>query len=443
MIHDIRSIVYEYIDKGTITHDLLETIPRIEEDYIPNSVLLIRVNHSSDSGELVYKHPNGDKVYAYYFDKDKLSVGYRRLLSNINTDIHSLPTTLIMNMSYSVEYAYMMVIKKTSPKPPVKIYSTNDHPDFKELTNNVKKNNKYNSLKKYLDKYTFGFEIETSSGNLEEKQEQELGFVKLYDGSITGHEYASVPFNYSTLDNVTNFCKLLKTSGHRVNSTCSTHIHIGNIPFTDQNLLSLYLIFYRLQDELHELCSPYKKDIRFLSQKKDLKDHCKYLVRPLSNNVQDIYKILFSNFNGALDIGTFPSSESEELLRRTSKWNVMSRYYYVNFTNYIMKMRNNTVELRLLQGTFNSDRILFWLLINIAIIEYALNNSLKIIDSKEKISISDCVSYYYGDNDSLLSVINSHIVEVKTTNYDSKLRNDIRISDEYFDNDMLLTKFKL
>ena len=63
----------------------------------------------------------------------------------------------------------------------------------------------------------------------------------------------------------------------------------------------------------------------------------------------------------------------------------MSRYYYVNFTNYIMKMRNNTVELRLLQGTFNSDRILFWLLINIAIIEYALNNSLKIIDSKEKI----------------------------------------------------------
>lgn len=337
----------------------------------------------------------------------------------------------------------MMVIKKTSPKPPVKIYSTNDHPDFKELTNNVKKNNKYNSLKKYLGKYTFGFEIETSSGNLEEKQEEELGFVKLYDGSITGHEYASVPFNYSTLDNVTNFCKLLKTSGHRVNSTCSTHIHIGNIPFTDQNLLSLYLIFYRLQDELHELCSPYKKDIRFLSQKKDLKDHCKYLVRPLSNNVQDIYKILFSNFNGALDIGTFPSSESEELLRRTSKWNVMSRYYYVNFTNYIMKMRNNTVELRLLQGTFNSDRILFWLLINIAIIEYALNNSLKIIDSKEKISISDCVSYYYGDNDSLLSVINSHIVEVKTTNYDSKLRNDIRISDKYFDNDMLLTKFKL
>ena len=235
----------------------------------------------------------------------------------------------------------------------------------------------------------------------------------------------------------------MKTSGDRVNSTCSTHIHIGNIPFTDQNLLSLYLIFYRLQDELHELCSPYKKDIRFLSQKKDLKDHCKYLVRPLSNNVQDIYKILFSNFNGALDIGTFPSSESEELLRRTSKWNVMSRYYYVNFTNYIMKMRNNTVELRLLQGTFNSDRILFWLLINIAIIEYALNNSLKIIDSKEKISISDCVSYYYGDNDSLLSVINSHIVEVKTTNYDSKLRNDIRISDKYFDNDMLLTKFKL
>ena len=112
MIHDIRSIVYEYIHTGTITHDSLETIPRIKEDYIPNSVLLIRVNHSSDSGELVYKHPNGDKVYAYYFDKDKLSGDYRRLLSNINTDIHSLPTTLIMNMSYSVEYAYMMVIKK-------------------------------------------------------------------------------------------------------------------------------------------------------------------------------------------------------------------------------------------------------------------------------------------------------------------------------------------
>lgn len=443
MIHDVRDILFEYNDTGTLTLASIESILRLEKEYSPNAVILIKTDYTINSGELVYKQADNTKIYAYYFNRDKLLTDYQRLLSGIIVSTLSLPNELFMNMSYQVDSAYMMIVKKNNPKPPVKIYSTNDHPDFKELTNNVKKSNKYNFLKKYLDKYTFGFEIETSSGNLAEKQEEDLGFVKLYDGSITGHEYASVPFNYSTLGNVNNFCKLLKSSEHRVNSKCSTHIHIGNVPFTDQNLLSLYLIFYRLQDELHELCSPYKKDISFLSQKKDLKDHCKYLVRPLSNNVQNIYRILFSNFSEALNIGTFPSRESEELLKRTSKWNVMSRYYYVNFTNYIMKMRNNTIELRLLQGTFNSDRILFWLLINIAIIEYALNNSLKIIDSKEKISISDCVSYYYGDNESLLSVINSHITEVKTTNYDSKLRNDIRISDKYFDNDILLTKFKL
>jgi len=44
-------------------------------------------------------------------------------------------------------------------------------------------------------KYTFGIEVETSAGELNAEELISLGLFPLRDGSITGYEYTSVPFN--------------------------------------------------------------------------------------------------------------------------------------------------------------------------------------------------------------------------------------------------------
>jgi len=297
-----------------------------------------------------------------------------------------------------------------------------------DSTHTPKTDSTFDFLEPYMSKYSYGFELETSNGhNLREKHLQN-SFIRLYDGSITGHEYVSVPLKHNQFCNVFNMCNYLGKA-HSTDSSCSVHIHIGGVPYSEKNLLALYLAFYRLQDELHELVYPYKKSISYLAKKKDYKDHCKYLPRLISNSVSEIYQTFFSNLNITPEDAR--SSKSEKVLKNTNKWNINSRYYFVNFTNYCLK-RNGTIELRLLQGSFNANRILNWLLVNQAIINYTLENADSILEGKEKLYLKDVVKYCYGKDVILSETLLRYVEECKEQFYQCRLSGDIKMSSGNF-----------
>lgn len=238
---------------------------------------------------------------------------------------------------------------------------------------------KGNVLDEILNKYSYGFEIETSNGEVEDKVIHDFGFTTVYDGSIGGHELVSKPLLASELINVQQLVSLLPYSCS-IDRMCSLHIHIGSIPRTETNLIKLYDIYYKLQDELWSLVPPYKKEISYLKNLE--KDYVKTLIKLPSLTTDNILKFF------SLPTSFSRLKELSDYLNSSQKWTIRGRYHFINFINYICKSEG-TIEIRLLQSTFNYKLIETWLLINTLIIDYALNNPLT--EPKTKISLEDVV----------------------------------------------------
>jgi len=312
-------------------------------------------------------------------------------------------------------YIYYSTITPTSPNRDNRIYN------FKELeviNKPILQDKEFlSSFNSILENKTFGFEFETAHGEINNDVLKLFGFNKLYDGSITGNEYVSSIFERDDLINVFNFLKMISTN-HYVDYLCSTHIHIGGIPFTEKNAIALYTLFYRLQDEIHELVYNYKKDLSFLAKKREQLDHCKFLKRPISLDYQNI----FTHITG------FPYTDRAEYKKRyysNRKWNNPSRYYFVNFNDWILN--NGTIELRLLEGTLNPSKVFNWFLLNLSIIEYGIKNTDKIIESKDKIFLSDiCNSFPWG------KIMENYIIETKHNHFMNFINNDLMVNNKYF-----------
>jgi len=301
-------------------------------------------------------------------------------------------------------------------QPERKIYSIKDY-KFKNSKPLLSIDNKLSWIN-----YTYGFELETSVGKVSENTSNELGFATLYDGSINGIEYVSKVFKPNNLHYLHKFLKVSNALTN-IDRFCSLHIHIGNVPKSDRNLLSIYVLFQRLTDELNQLIAPYKKDINFLSEKlqKNGRDHCKNLPKLINNDVSEIYKLLKLNNIDNL----------EDYIHNTSKWNLQGRYYTVNFINYICKEESNTIEIRSLQSTYNFDYIITWLLINTAIIDYAINNQDRILNSKEKIELNDCLEHYIKDIE-VLKILKSNIFNIKNIFYNYYYHNNNSLNDPFY-----------
>lgn len=277
-----------------------------------------------------------------------------------------------------------------------------------------------------FSKYTYGIEIETSNGDLSDEQLSKYGFTTLYDGSISGHEVVSMPLRADNLFILKEFFHRLGKCTN-IDSTCSLHIHIGNIKRTEANLCRLYDIFYKLQDELWNLIPYYKRDMNYL--KKLSKDYVKNLIK-LDVNIENIL--------GFFGLAGYSFSDVKSLSRffnNTKKWNIDGRYHAINFINYICNPAG-TIELRLLQSTFCWTLIQTWLFVNTMIIDYALNNF--IIDSKNKISIEDIVNSYTGISSEFRSKLLTNINTIKSFYFNAimsrtNLHNDLNRIDRELD----------
>lgn len=316
--------------------------------------------------------------------------------------------------SYISIYDNSLRINTDKYKPEKKIYNISHYDIPIEKYTNIE--NKLEFIQN-----TFGFELETSSGEINKKYSALLGFANLYDGSISGVEYVSKPMKYNNLHHLHKFLLIAKACTN-INTYCSLHIHIGNVSKSDTNLLSMYLLFQRLTDELNQLIVPYKKDINFLYNKIQStgRDHCKNLPKLLERDTQEIYRLF--------KISGYTKTKLKEYIDGTNKWNIEGRYYTVNFMNYICKDINNTVEIRSLQSTYNFDYIITWLLINCAVIDYSIKFSTKVLASKEKIELNDCLDEYIKDKQ-LLSKVKSNILVLRNLFYNSYYGNNNSLTD--------------
>lgn len=257
----------------------------------------------------------------------------------------------------------------------------------------------------YLKDYTFGVEYETSLGFLPEFFCEKSALLPVRDGSLPNGslEYIS-PVMSGEVNTIRKQCAWLSRFCSTDFNT-STHIHIGNLPQTPEFLVAFYMLYERLQEEIQNISPNCKKDVPTLAKKERAKDHCKFLpqlglkylfdfIKDGEINESEVKRAYNEIWTWAND-GVPPSSDYNPKNRRhvkdgRDKWHFLSRYHIISLIPFLFENKR-TIEFRYHYGTTNSTRIINWLLICIAIIEYAKNNTFKILEQKEKINLLEVV----------------------------------------------------
>lgn len=265
---------------------------------------------------------------------------------------------------------------------------------------------------RFLNDLTFGLEIECSHGYMPEHIQNRSGIVICRDGSLAddngypGPEFTTIPLTGAKgLQNIVNISNELKKRT-KIDTKCSLHLHLGNLPTSRLFLVSLYVLCFRIQDEIFDMFPYYKQNCKVAGKKQEycqklkkmnmgiLKDFTKEGYEKFINeNYVKIFYWLSQNQNGS---GYNPGQEWNRKMQDhpvSQKWNRKNRYYWVNLMNTMFSTRN-TIEFRIHTPTVNSQKMINWLFITNAIVKYAILNSKEILTTNRKISLSEVLDYY-------------------------------------------------
>jgi hypothetical protein len=272
----------------------------------------------------------------------------------------------------------------------------------------------FNQLSNYFNKNSIGIEIESCSGYIPESILGKHGFIPVRDGSIGGHEYISVPFS-SSAEDLSNIYESFKRFKRfiRADQYCSLHYHIGNIPKNSNFVVALYTLVYSLQQELHQICLPYKKSAKYLATKDHYKDHCKSLL-PLNCtskklSVDEKMNNIYNFFNQTEDEHYNPGFLKRHSLYGENKWNINSRYYILNLIPLLFRGGHGTAEFRIHHGTVNEYQSFYFLCICNALVEFSKLYHEEVNSCKEKYCLEDILERIYGESiitTALISYIN-------------------------------------
>lgn len=261
-------------------------------------------------------------------------------------------------------------------------------------------------MARYLEDISFGIEIETSKGYLPAHIMRRHGIIPCRDGSISGIEYVTVPLKGKKgLQNIYNFSKVLREVC-TIDFGCSLHVHLGNLNLSKNQVISLYILAMRVQNSLFQMFPPYKKNKNGIGGK----NYCKLLgdlgIKPLKNFKEPAYKIYIEDSwnrlfhlvtktkNNPEGIGPNAVYNSKNFVHpRSGKWNQLGRYYYINFVNTVFS-KSRTVEFRLHGPTLNSDKILTWLYMCIAMVKYSISHEKEILSSHEDMDVTTVFNYF-------------------------------------------------
>ena len=210
---------------------------------------------------------------------------------------------------------------------------------------------KYSGNIKSLLRYTWGVEIETSTGRLDLKDCINNNLFPLRDGSISGIEYTTPVIN-----SVDSFYTLkegldrLRVTSHDINEQCSLHVHVGGI--TEDEISKLYKLLIKIEKHIYEMFPPsYIKTSIFKRR-----DYNNPLKRFPNITNEEIFRYLCE---GRLEYGFYSSHPLDPGNNR--KWDVQQRYSIENFIPYFFSDAK-TVEFRIHTPTLNFDKILLWMM---------------------------------------------------------------------------------
>lgn len=272
-----------------------------------------------------------------------------------------------------------------------------------------------------LKDLTFGFEFETVMGRVPDRLAAPLGLIPLRDGSVAGLEYATIPLQGAKgMQAVVESCKVLNKFTQFDPITCSLHLHIGNVPRTKEFLLSLFKVLANTQEYFFSMFPLYKQ-FNFGVKRKNytrpfpVVDILSKMTPSITkDNIDDNFKELFSflsmgqdfaNYDNNLDNVTSHPSDP----RGNSKWQIKSRYHWVNLIPLVFGNKS-TVEFRIHTPTTDVNKVMDYLFLCGAIVNFAKDNQKAILETPGfKWSLNDIIYNVYKDQVLLGESLGSYV----------------------------------
>lgn len=218
----------------------------------------------------------------------------------------------------------------------------------------------------HLSQFTFGFEHETSDGNIPWFDCLNFDLIPLYDGSISGHEYVSLPLTFTNvIPTLTKHLSLLKN--HTIfNHNCSLHIHFGNFPIEKDTIVRLTKYWSTFQYDLLQYLPPWSYQVELY------KDNHKAYNQPLNiRNFDDWFEATTGNIYGNEESFYLPNLHDAD---ENAKWNVKGRYFNLNIMHLISGASHKTVEFRFLRPTHNVFELKWYLIVLGAFLRFVIEH---------------------------------------------------------------------
>lgn len=259
----------------------------------------------------------------------------------------------------------------------------------------------------YLKNNTFGIEIETINGTLPKHICNQNGIIICKDGSLRDGnkyppEYVTVPLKGAKgLQTIRNATKEI-TKRSDIDRRCSLHVHVGGFTIDRLFMIALYKLCYKIQDEVFAMFPYYKIDeVKYANKGKSYAKKLNSLVSNYKNGdfndyINSSYEDIYTFLAKGNKFNKYNNFNTENNPWGGHKWDILSRYYWVNFTNVVFG-KHKTIEFRVHTPTTNSDKIINWVLMCNAIILYAQKNIRKCV-SGEKISFRNDILNYYANS---------------------------------------------
>ncbi len=182
----------------------------------------------------------------------------------------------------------------------------------------------------------YGVELETSNCNGWDNYSHPAWGAKP-DPTVLGMEfYSAILYGNDGLRAIDNLCEYANKHGWRVNSACGFHLHIDLKGEDSDGLKAIALAYHTTYDVWKHFAIPPRL----------LRDYCK----PMESTLQDYLTC-----------------------KHTDDWrklatNLRGRYYWVNWKAYY---DHGSLEIRLLEGTLDAERIKNWVRAHTTFVDWA------------------------------------------------------------------------
>jgi hypothetical protein len=420
----LKSGVVGFSDKNTPIIGMFSTIGYDEK---------IQVNYNNN----LYPCMNSQILENTNFLEDLNTNGYyhrQSIKSSSFSRIGNIPNGFKNNLLYD---------SRDLTKKQTKIYNELYNPVYADSIT------KYGDVLKGL---TFGLEFETVNGYVPQRLCDKLGLIPLKDGSIQGLEYVTIPLQHAK--GMQTIIDSVKELSKRTiyNKDCSLHLHIGNIPRTEEFFLALFKILCLMENSMFDLFPVYKKYNYGVKKKHYTKPftmgESMYLLdRKIdSSNIKQNFDILYrylsmgqsyNDVNSNLANVNYHPSDPQG----NAKWNIRTRYHWVNLIPLLFGNKQ-TIEFRLHTPTYDVDKILNYLVICGALINFVKENTAKILKdfgSVSNITLTDILCSAIpqedgkkGNGDSLLNNLIGYISSRRDFMYYAAQKGNIQANEDDF-----------